>query len=452
MNDIMNLPNLTIGSISFDILSLLLGVLLGAFIVGRLSLGVGKERYRQQKENLSKLEEEKRILNEKFLVSQQELVRTQTEKSAFQSQIIQHREDLTKIEKKFETQFENLAHKIFDDKSEKFKKQSRDNIDEILKPLKIDLEKFHKKVDDSFGTQAKEQFALKEQIKSIVEANDKISLQAEGLTKALKGDSKTQGDFGEIRLENILEQAGLVKDRDYIKQGESLKIKHTETGSHQRPDFIVKLPDNKHIIVDSKISLTHYERYIVETDENERDKHLRLFKTSVRNHVRELENSRYQDTNKLGTPDLVLMFMPIEGSYTLALESDHSLHSFAWEKRVAIVCTSTLFATLKTINSLWNLDLQNKNAEEIARKGGQLYDKVFGFLEDMEKLGNNMRTLEKTYDGAMNKLSTGRGNILTRTENLKELGAKATKSIPSELIRHENDEQDDDKYKDIKIA
>jgi len=306
--------------------------------------------------------------------------------------------------------------------------------------LRERLSEFHKKVEDSFGQQAKEQFSLKEQIKNIVEVHEKMTVQTESLTNALKGDSKTQGDWGEVILENILESSGLRKHHDYILQGEGLDMRHAETGQIQKPDVVVKLPEGKHVIIDSKLPLRHYERFCAETEENLKGGHLTKFLSAVRDRVKELEQRRYQDTDKLGTPEIVLMFMPIEGAFALALQQDRDLHQFAWSKKVAIVCPSTLFATLKTISSLWRLELQNNNAQEIARQGGALYDKIEGFVSDMQTLGNQLKTVEGTYDKAMNKLSTGRGNILSRTEKLKALGAKTSKSLPIDLLEPEDDE------------
>lgn len=445
----MNLENLTIAGFTLEPLSLLLGAVAGMLVAGiifswwsralKQQVALLKDRQEQQSLAQSKVEEERRVLQEKFMFSQQELSRVQTEKQNLQTQITQSRKDLDKIEKKFETQFENLAHKIFDEKTSKFKTQSQETLSLILNPLKDKLNDFHKKVEDSFGKQANEQFALKEQIKSIVEANNKITLQAENLANALKGDSKTQGDWGEVILEKILEDSGLRKDIDYITQGSGLGMTHHETGKIQKPDVIVNLPEGKHVIIDAKVSLTHYERWSGEKDDALRGGHLKQFINSVRQHVKDLENRRYQSTDKLGTPDFVLMFVPIESAYMAALQEDKELHSYAWNKGVAIVCPSTLFTSLRTISSLWRLVLQNQNAEEIAKKGGQLYDKIVGFVQDMQALGKNLKTIETTYDNAMNKLSEGKGDILSRTEALKELGAKAAKSLPSELLNKDND-------------
>jgi DNA recombination protein RmuC len=418
-----NSPILTIGTLELDTLSLLIGGLAGAFFIGIILLERFQASNKKTAHKIAVLEEEKFSLS-------QDWMREKTQREALQEQAKIRNND----EKLFEAQFENLAHKIFDEKTNKFKHQSKESLDQILSPLKDKLQDFQKKVDDSFGDQAKEQFALKEQIKAIVEANDKITLQAENLASALKGDSKSQGDWGEVMLERILEDSGLRKDVDYVKQGAGMGIKNSETGAPLKPDFIINLPEEKHVIIDSKVSLTHYERWHSEDNDIAREAHLKDFLNSVRQHVKDLEKRRYQDTDQLGTPDFVLMFMPIESAYMLALQSDRELHSFAWDKGVAIVCPSTLFSSLRTISSLWRLVLQNQNAIEIAQKGGALYDKVVGFVGDMQVIGNNLKTLDGNYHKALNKLSEGRGSVLSRTQNLKELGAKASKSLPSELL------------------
>ncbi len=261
-----------------------------------------------------------------------------------------------------------------------------------------------------------------------------MTQETEGLTKALRGDVKAQGDWGETKLRKILEESGLRKGTDYIEQGDGLALKHIEDGSVIKPDVIVMLPERKHIIIDSKVSLTHYSRFSNAQNDAERASHLEDYLASVKKHVDGLEKRRYQDTEKLGTPDFVLLFMPIEGAYSLAIQQDDNLHHYAWDKKIVIVCSSTLFATLKTIASIWRLELQNQNAIEIARQGGALYDKIALFVEDMVKLGTQLDTTKKTYDNTMNKLSSGTGNILRRTENLKKLGAKASKKLPPDLI------------------
>ncbi|MGQ0526612.1 MAG: DNA recombination protein RmuC [Alphaproteobacteria bacterium] len=378
----------------------------------------------------------------KLNAGREESIRSEVEKDSLERQLAQHKDDLEKIETRFKEQFENLANRIFDKKSETFKSQSQESLGLLLNPLKEKLMEFQKKVDDSFGKQMSEQFSLKNEIKNIVDVSQKVTLQAENLANALKGNTKTQGDWGEVILENILEASGLRKGENYIVQGSGLGLKHADTGQSQRPDVIVNLPDGKHVIIDSKVSLTHYEKFWTETDEALRSAYLKQFLDSVKKHALDLEQRRYQDTDKLGTPEIVLMFMPIEGAFMLAVQEDRALHGFAWSKNVAIVCPSTLFATLKTISSLWRLVRQNQNAQEIARQGGALYDKIEGFVDDMQGLGKQIQKIESTYEDAMSKLSKGKGNILSRTEKLKKLGATTPKSLPMELFDHESDDDE----------
>jgi DNA recombination protein RmuC len=359
-----------------------------------------------------------------------------------QQKISEDKKELDNLQNKFKEQFENLANKIFEDKSNKFEQQSQKSLKDILTPVKEQFMNFEKKVNESFGNQAKEQFALKEEIKRIVAVNEKMTLQTESLTKALKSDVKTQGNWGEVILEKILEDSGLRKNIDYILQGAGLDLKYEASGSTQKPDVIVMLPDEKHIIIDAKVSLTDYEKYwTAETDED-RQKHVKSFTNSIKKHVKGLEERKYQSNDKLGTPDFVLMFMPVEGAYALAVQSDRELHSYAWDKKVVIVGPSTLFATLRTISSIWKLELQNQNANEIARQGGALYDKIAGFVDDMQKLGNQMETTSRTYNSAMKKLSEGNGNILKRSETLKALGLKTDKKIAKLKISSEIESED----------
>jgi DNA recombination protein RmuC len=371
-----------------------------------------------------------RELTEKVQNLLQEKTRLDAEKGVLAEAAQQHRRDLEQMEQKFTLQFENLANRIFQEKSATFKKESQEGLGQLLNPLREKLQEFQKKVDDSFGQQAKEQYSLKEQIANIVAANKEITQQAENLTKALKGDVKAQGNWGEVMLEKILEESGLRKGEDYILQGSDLGLRHVEAGSALKPDVIVMLPEHKHIIVDAKVSLTHYERFCAEGDEAARGAALKDYLNSLRQHVNGLEKRRYQDTDKLGTPDFVLMFLPIEGAYSLAVQQDASLHSYAWDKKVVIVCPATLFATLKTISSVWRMEKQNRNNLEIAKQGGALYDKIAGFVKDMETLGDRLRSAQETYDRTFRNLSTGPGNILKRTEDLKALGVKTTKSLP----------------------
>jgi DNA recombination protein RmuC len=350
------------------------------------------------------------------------------------SQQLLQRVAVEQMEEKFTLQFENLANRIFEEKNERFKKDSHEGISNLLGPLRERLQEFQKKVDDSFGNQVKEQISLKKEIENIVAVNAKMSQQTENLTKALKGDVKAQGNWGEVILEKILESSGLRKGTDYILQGSSLGLRHVEDGTIAKPDVVIMLPEDKHIIVDAKVSLTAYDRYCSTEDASERARFLKEYLLSIRAHVNGLEQRRYQDTEKLGTPDFVLMFMPIEGAYSLAVQEDSSLHSYAWDKKIVIVCPATLFATLKTIASVWRLELQNKHAQEIARQGGNLYDKVVGFVEEMQDLGGKLSAAQNVYNEALKKLSTGQGNVIKRAQDLKALGLKSSKNMPKNLV------------------
>lgn len=321
-------------------------------------------------------------------------------------------------------EFKNTANTIFEEFTTKFSTQSEKKIGDILNPLRERIVDFQKLVTDKFEGQGKEQHTLKAEI-------EKIVLQTDSLTKALRGDVKAQGNWGEVMLERILEESGLRAGEDYITQGAEMGLTGAE-GNRLQPDVIVRLPDNKHIIVDAKVSLTDYERFCAEREEAVQSVHIRNFLKSVRNHVAGLEQKKYQDIEKLGTPDFVLMFMPIEGAYSFAMQQDTELHSYAWGKKIVVVCPSTLFATLRTIASLWSIERQNRNSQEIARQAGALYDKFAGFIEDMQGIEKHIGRLHDSYGQAMNKLSTGRGNLIGSVEKLKALGVKTSKSLPQE--------------------
>ena len=389
---------------------------------------------RELKTQLTEAKNRADKLQENLSITQQQNARLTADKTHAETQLVEHKNNVAQMG----VQFENVANKILEEKNKKFNEQSQKDITNLLTPFKDQFQQFQTVVKDSFGTQAKEQFALKEEIKRVVEVHESMTLQTRGLTDALKGDSKTQGNWGEVMLEKILDDSGLRKGQDYIVQGAGMGLKESETGKSQRPDVVIHLPDNKHVIIDSKVSLTHYEGFCSAETAEEKSQYLAQFLRSVKKHVTDLQDRGYEHIDKLESPDFVLMFMPIEGAYALAVQSDTELHRYAWDKKIVIVCPSTLFATLKTIASIWRLELQNKHAVEIARQGGELYDKVVGFIEDMDAIGSQLGKVQKTYDGAMNKLSTGRGNIIGKTEKLKTLGAKAKKSMPTEFLNDEN--------------
>lgn len=420
------------------IIGFITGVIISALFLLHRHAAI-KARLEENLERRQTLEEEIVITQSSLRAERESAIRFQAERESFKQQAEAQKLTIKEIEIALLGKFENLSNKITAERNNEFKAQSQETLGLLLNPLKEKLADFQTLVNHSFGEQAKEQRSLKDQIESIVAATQKVQLQAEGLTKALKGDSKVQGKWGEVILENILEASGLQKGRDYSLQGKGMGMRHVEDGTIQKPDFIVNLPEGKHIIIDSKVSLTDYERFCSEQDEMLRGGHLSQFLASVRKHVKDLEDRRYQDTDGLGTPDVVLMFMPIEAAYVLANQADPQLMQFAWDKKVVIVCSSTLFGILKTIHGLWVLVFQNQNTQKIAREGGALYDKIEGFTKDMLNLGKQLKTVEGTFESAMNKLSTGRGSILSKTENLKRLGAKASKSLPQNLIAVDGD-------------
>lgn len=360
----------------------------------------------------------------------QELAATKAKLEASEQGSQRSLEMLKELQEHNKAEFENIANRVLESASRKLGADSEKNLAQILSPLRERLQEFQKKVDDSFGQEAKERFALQNEIKRIVEVNERMTLQTESLAKALRGDVKIQGNWGEIMLEKILEQSGLRRDHDYIVQGQGMGLKNDD-GKIIRPDVIVNLPDGKHIIIDSKVTLTDYERYHAETEDTQkREMHLKGFLNSLRTHVKGLEERKYQSAETLGTPDFVLMFVPIEGAYSLAVQADITLQDFAWDKKIVIVCPSTLFATLRTVASSWQIVKQNQNAISIAEESGKLYDKFVGFVEDMEAIGTHLGRTQKTFDAAKNKLRDGSGNLIGRAEKIRQMGAKASKNLP----------------------
>jgi len=339
--------------------------------------------------------------------------------------------ELEEIQKKFTTEFENIANKILEKNSEKFTVANQKNIGEVLNPLKEKILLFEKKVEDTYQKGLKDQTELRAELLKLYDLNNKISEEANNLTKALKGDVKKQGNWGEVVLERILERSGLNEgEQGYQKQFSDV----TDDGKRVQPDVVINLPDGKHIIVDSKVSLIAYERAVNAETEEERQKHLKEHLLSLKTHIKGLSEKHYQTASKLNSPDFVLLFIPIESSFSVAIQEDQELFSFAWDQKVVLVSPSTLLATLRTVSSIWQQENQTRNALEIARQSGALYDKFVGFVSDLEKLGNNLKTTRNTYEDAMNKLKDGRGNLIRSVENIKKLGAKATKELPQKML------------------
>ena len=335
--------------------------------------------------------------------------------------------EIEDLQKRLTTEFENIATKILKERSDEFSISNHKNLSEILNPLKERIQNFEKKVDETYDKELRDKISLREEVRKLTELNTRVSEEANNLTKALKGDVKKQGNWGEVILERVLERSGLTKGQEYERE----EVIEGADMSVQRPDVIIHLPDNKHIIIDSKVSLVAYERLMSAETEEHRVAYLKDHINSLRSHVKLLSEKNYQNAQNINTPDFVLMFLPIEASFSVAVQGDSEIFAYAWERKIVIVSPTTLLATLRTISSIWKQENQTKNAQEIARLSGTLYDKFIGFAEDMAKIKTNIDRTSNSYDDAMKKMKDGNGNIIRTAEKIKELGAKtANKSLP----------------------
>lgn len=372
-------------------------------------------------------------LNELRAANQAEMTKAIEYKSKFEAleaKLQDQKEELNSLQERFTKEFELVANKILEEKTSKFTDKNKENIDAILNPLKEKISEFQKRVEDSDEKSIARTAELGKHLEMLRALNQEITHETKSLTQALRGDSKTQGNWGEMHLEAILEKAGLQKGVHYTKET-NLK---TEDGANQRLDYIINMPDGKHLILDSKVSLTAYSQFNDSDDESERESTLKQHLLSMNGHIKLLGGKDYQNLYGINSPDYVLMFIANEPALTLALGEDPALFEKALDKNVVMVSTSTLLATLRTISYIWKQDLQNKNAEEIARQAAALYDKFVNFSEDLIKFGTQLKTATGTYESAMKKLSEGTGNLIRRTEHLKKLGVNPSKSINSKLI------------------
>lgn len=436
----------------FLIIGLIAGAVAGFFMAGskKAAAGSNDEQLQQLQMNTSRLEEQNRYLTQQVSQREAELNEEREKKITISSQLAEvkanhdnvqqrlaeQKNELQQLQEKFTKEFENLANKILEEKSQKFTEQNKINIDQILKPLGEKIKDFEKKVQDNYDAENKEKASLKTEIQRLYELNQKMTTDAQNLTRALKGDNKAQGNWGEFILETILEKSGLNKDREYTIQPNFT----TEDGRRLQPDVIINLPEGKSLIIDSKVSLTGYEKYCTAEDDTERQIALREHLLSVRTHIKGLSEKKYQNLYQLKSLDFVLLFIPIEPAFALSVQQDAQLFHDAFEKNIVIVSPSTLLATLRTVSSIWRQENHNRNAVEIARKAGDLYDKFDGFVKDMIGLGTKLDQSKKDYESAMNKLSTGKGNIVKRVQELKEMGAIASKSLPQNLLDRAGEE------------
>lgn len=342
------------------------------------------------------------------------------------------------LQEKFKIEFEQIASKIMEEKSVRFSSHNQASMELILGPLKENIKAFEEKVDRVYKSESDERNVLKGVISQLMNQSRQIQEEAGNLTRALKGDNKKQGNWGEIILERVLERSGLIKDQEYRIQNSF----NTVNGNRLQPDVIINLPDAKHIVVDSKVSLIAYEKYVSAETEEEKETYIRQHILSLKSHIQDLSGKNYHELYQINSPDFVLLFVAIESSFGIAVQKDAELFNYAWDRQVVIVSPSTLLATLRTISSVWKQEKQNRNVLEIARLGGSMYDKFVGFLADMESIGRNIKQSQDAYDKAFSKLSTGAGNLANTADKIKKLGAKTTKQIDHKFLDPAETEND----------
>ncbi len=395
-----------------------------------IALAKAEERCLLLKEEKDKLYIELQQERQKLADINQSYESTRTYYIAQQEKIVEQKAEIEKLQQKFTKDFELIAGKILEEKTQRFTETNKTNLDQLLNPLKENIKAFEEKVEKVYKSESDERNVLKGEISKLMELNRQISQEAHNLTKALKADTKKQGNWGEIVLDRILEASGLIKGESYSKQTGFTD----ENGNRLLPDVIINLPENKHLIIDSKVSLLAYERLVNCEDDSLKSQHLSDHILSIKNHIKNLCSKNYCDLYGINSPDFVLLFIPIESSFAIAVQHDIDLFEFAWNKRVVIVTPSTLLATLKTTASIWKQEQQTRNAIDIAVKAGALYDKFVGFINDLKKLGENLDRARESYSDAFGKLSTGSGNLIGRVENLKKLGAKTSKQIEEKFL------------------
>ncbi len=434
--------------------SLLVGLALGLGLGKRLftrTTGVDAESFRametlktQAESRLALVETERKLAVELKSSLEQRMVELERARATLEAErrhleervVLLQKEQGTQVQalqNQMQSQFENLATKIFEKNSVQFRENSERTLVTLINPLRDRIQEFQKRVEDTYSQESRERFALKTEIERIVQANEKITLEAGNLTRALRGDVKAQGNWGEFVLNQILESSGLREGHEYVVQGKGMGLK-SEDGRDQRPDIIIQMPQGKHLIVDSKVSLTHYERYAGESTDEGRQVATKLYLESVYAHIDGLSKKRYQDLDGLSAPDFVMLFVPTEGAFSFAMQKDSDLFKYAWNKTVVVVGPTTLLATLRTVAEIWKQEHRSRNAEEIAKHAGLLYDKLAGFVSDMQAIEEKLKGAQDAYDRAMGKLSTGRGNVLIKAQQVVKLGARASKQIPAELL------------------
>lgn len=428
-----------------EILFLITGILVGAvavWLAGKFRYegkqNISKERLKGLSEIIEKTQKELEDREKEVIELNRQVSARDVEFRNLNEKLQDQKNEIEKLHEKFRIEFKNLANEIFDEKSKKFTEQNKIKLDEILKPLSEKLRDFEKKVEETYDKEAQQRFSLKEEVKRLAELNQQVSREASNLTKALKGDTKARGSWGEVILESILEKSGLVKDREYFVQA-SFSDDH---GKKIQPDVIVAYPGDRSVVIDSKVSLLAYERYVSGEDKNEQEKALKDHLQSIRNHIRNLSGKNYQHIYQIKSLDFVMLFMPIEPAYYLAIQYDTELWSYAYDKRILLISPTNLIAALKMIESMWRQEYQSKNVMEIARQSGALYDKFEGLLSDLVDIGKKLDSAQNSYKSSMTKLAEGKGNLISRVEQIKKLGAKTKKTLPQNLLERAGESEE----------
>lgn len=408
-----------------------------------------------QKEKLSVFSEKSRFLEDALSQEQRktaekdtQLLDLQAKYSAavadlrnMQEQLARQKSELEEVQKRFSVEFENLANRILEEKTKTFTEQNRTQLENLLNPLSEKIREFRDQVEKAYGTEREQRFHLGKEIERLVQMNQQLSDEARSLTRALKGDIKAQGNWGEVILEKLLENSGLTRNREYTVQERMAD----EEGSTLIPDVIVRYPGGRNVVIDSKVSLVAYEKFVAAEEEESRQQAIKEHLDSVRKHILELSRKDYQSLYQLNSLDFVMMFMPVEPGYHLALQQDPELWQYAYQKRVLLMSPTNLLAALKLIESMWRIEYQNRNAQEIARQSSDLLDKFNGFLEDLKDIGKKIDDAHHAWEESMKKLSTGKGSLLNRALKIQQLGARPKKEIPREIAGFsipENDENE----------
>ncbi len=418
--------------ILFIFIGLIIGFAAGWFLKSMLS---SSQKKLEIQKLVSDFEMEKEKLKSEFAIEKSKwetLIAGEQEKLNLQKQ------EVEELRKKFTVEFENIANRIFEDKSTKFTRLNHDNLSSLLKPLGENIESFKKKVEETYDKESKQRFSLEEKIKDLVHQTDKVSQEANNLASALKGDSKKQGDWGEVVLENILQASGLRKNYEFFMQ-ENIK---DDEGNNLRPDVLVKLPDERVIIVDSKVSLRSYERFYNADNEEEQKRNLKDHLNAIYAHINLLQSKKYDNLST--ALDFVMMFIPIEPAYLLAVQHDPDLWSYAYSKRILLISPTNLIACLKLIEDLWKRDMQTKQIKDIVDRGEKMYEKFVGFVETLDKLGKQLNDVQKTYAQSVNQLTTGSGNLIGQAQKLRSLGLKSSKELPPAMVKEDPEEENND--------